>query len=108
MDPIIIQRKEEKENGWRFIVEVGTYGGDKVGFAVFVNKEYWQSLTLEQFPPERLLRETFKFLFAKEITKIAMVRELGNSFDLQDLPNHYYSYERRMKMALFGTEYPKT
>ena len=107
MDSIVIQRKEEVENGWRFVVEVGSTGDTRVGFAVLVEKEYWQDLTLERFSPERLLKETFRFLFAKEITKTAVVRKLGNYFDLRNLPDHYYSYERRMKMALFGTEYPK-
>lgn len=107
MDRIVIQRKEEREDGWRFVVEVGIHEGDKVGFSVSVSKEYWQELTFEKFSPERLLKETLRFLFAKETTKTAVVRELGNSFDLKDVQTHYYSYERRMKMALFGTEYPK-
>ena len=107
MDPIVIQRKEETDKGWRFIVEVGTQGEYKMGFAILIDKEYWHKLTLEKFPPERLLTETFKFLFAKEITKTAVARELGKAFDLRDIPDQYYSYERRIKMVLFGTEYPE-
>lgn len=107
MDSIVIQRKEETENGWRFVVEVGTQGEYKVGFAILIDKEYWQKLTFGKFPPERLLKETLRFLLQKETTKTALVREMGNSFDLKDLLSHYYSYERRIKMALFGTEYPK-
>ena len=107
MGHIVIQRKEETNNGWRFIVEAGSTGDTKVGFAILVDEEYWRKLTFGKFPPERLLKETLKFLFAKETTNTAVVRELGNSFNLKELPDHYYSYERRMKMALFGTEYPK-
>ena len=107
MDSITIQQNEETENGWRFVVEVGSISDNKVGFAIFVDKEYWQKLTFGKFPPERLITETLRFLFAKETTKTAVVRELGNSFDLKDLPDRYYSYERRMKMALFGTEHPE-
>jgi hypothetical protein len=106
MDLIVIQRKEVTENGWRFVVEVGTQGEYRVGFAVLVDRKYWQQLTLEKFLPERLIKETFIFLLAKETTKTALLRQLGNSFDLRDLPDRYYSYERRMKMALFSTEYP--
>lgn len=107
MEPVVIQRVEETENGWRFVVEVGRQDEVKVGFAVLADKEYWQQLTFEKFPPERLVRETFKFLLAKEAAKTTLVRELGSSFDLRDIPAHYYSYERRMKLALFGTEYPE-
>ena len=88
-------------------MEVGATDDIKVGFAILMDKKYWQELTLERFPPERLIQETLRFLIAKETTKTALVRQLGNAFDLRDLPNHYYSYERRMKMALFGTEYPE-
>ena len=109
MDLSVIERKEEVENGWRFIVEIGVQEEYKVGFAVLIDREYWKELTLEKFPPEQLLKETFRFLFAKEMTKIGIARELGNLFDLRkDLPSHYSSYERRIKMALFGTEYPKS
>ena len=107
MGHIVIQRKEETNNGWRFIVEAGSTGDTKVGFAILVDEEYWRKLTFGKFPPERLLKETLKFLFAKETTNTAVVRELGNSFNLKELSDHYYSYERRMKMALFGTEYPE-
>jgi hypothetical protein len=107
MEPVIIQRVEERDNDWRFIVEVGAQEGDKVGFSITVEKKYWQELTLERFPPEQLLKETLKFLLAKETTKTAVVRELGNSFHLKTIAANYYSYERRMKMALFGTEHPK-
>jgi hypothetical protein len=107
MEPVIIQKREEVENGWRFVVEVGTQEEYRVGFAVHIDREYWQKLTLGKFPPERLIQETFRFLLAKEITKTAVLRELGNSFNLKDISPHYYSYERRMKMALFGTEYPE-
>ncbi len=107
MDPIVIQRKEETDKGWRFIVEVGRQAEYRVGFSVSVDKDYWQKLTLGKHSSERLVQETFRFLLAKETTKTALIREIGNSFNLRDLPNTYYSYERRMKMALFGTEYPK-
>ena len=107
MDPILIQRKEEVENGWRFIVEVGGQAEYRVGFSVSVDRDYWQELTLGKYSPERLVQETFHFLLAKETTKTALVREIGNSFNLRDLLNIYYSYERRIKMALFDTEYPE-
>lgn len=107
MEPLIIQRKEEMDNGWRFIVEIGKQESDKVGFAVFIDKEYWKELTLEKFSPERLIKETFVFLLLKEITKTALIRQLGNSFSLKDISNIYYSYERRIKRALFGTEHPE-
>lgn len=108
MDPTVIQRKEETDNGWQFIVEVGKQAEYRVGFLVSVEEDYWQKLTLSKYPPERLVQETFRFLLAKETTTTALVREIGNSFNLKDLPSTYYSYERRMKMALFGTEYPET
>lgn len=107
MDPVIIQRKEETEQGWRFVIEVGRHEDVKVGFAVSADREYVKELTLGKHEAERLIAETFKFLLAKEFTKTALVRELGNSFDLRDVAARYYSYERRMKMALFGTEYPE-
>lgn len=107
MDPVVIQRKEETENGWRFIVELGTHEENKIGFAVSIDREYWQNLTLGKFPPEFLVRETFRFLLAKEGIKTALLRSVGHHFDLRDIAEHYYSHERRMKMALFGTEYPE-
>jgi hypothetical protein len=107
MEPIVIQSVQETDSDWRFVVEVGLHGGGKVGFGITVEKDYWQELTFGKFPPERLLRETLKFLIAKETTKTAVAREMGNSFHLRKVAEHYYSYERRMKMALFGTEYPK-
>ena len=79
MDSITIQQSEETENGWRFVVEVGSLGDTRVGFAILVDKEYWQKLTFGKFPPERLIKETLNFLFEKEKTKTAVVRELGNS-----------------------------
>ena len=108
MDPIVIQRKEETNKGWRFVVEVGIQAEYRVGFLVSVDKDYWQELTLSKHSPERLIQETFRFLLAKETTKTALVRELGNSFNLKDVEEKYYSYKRRIKMALFGTEYPET
>ncbi|MDP2736122.1 MAG: hypothetical protein Q8P12_08065 [bacterium] len=107
MEPVIIQRKEDTEQGWRFIIEIGRHEDAKVGFAVTVDRDYFTQLTLGKHEPERLVLETFKYLLAKETTKTAVVRELGNTFNLKDVSERYYSYERRMKMALFGTEYPE-
>ncbi|OGE96435.1 MAG: hypothetical protein A3B10_04560 [Candidatus Doudnabacteria bacterium RIFCSPLOWO2_01_FULL_44_21] len=106
MDPIVIEKKEELDKGWRFIVEVGTHEETQVGFAVTIDKDYWQELTLGKFPPERLLRESLRFLLLKQ-SRNAIVRDLGNDFSLRNIQTLFYSYERRMKMALFGTEYPK-
>ena len=106
MDPIVIQKKEELENGWWFIVEIGTHGETKIGFGVSIDKDYWQQLTMGKFPPERLLRESFRYLLLKE-SRTSIVKDLGNEFSLRSIQTIFYSYERRMKRALFGTEYPE-
>lgn len=104
MDPIAIVNKEELENGWRFVVEIGSHEETKVGFGVQVNKDYWQELTLGKFPPERLVKESFRYLLAKE-PKTSIIRDLGNNFSLQNIQTMFYSYERRMRRALFGKEH---
>jgi len=106
MDPIVIGKKEELDNGWKFIVEVGTNEETMIGFGVSIDKEYWQQLTLGKFPPERLLRESFHYLLLKE-PGTSVVRDLGHEFNLRSIQTIFYSYERRIKRALFGTEYPE-
>ncbi|MDP4007524.1 MAG: hypothetical protein Q8P55_02975 [bacterium] len=107
MEPLVIQRMEETNEGWRFIVEIGRQDAVKIGFAATLDRDYWKELTFQKHSPERLIQETFRFLLAKEVAMTAVVRELGNSFNLRDIPTHYYSYERRMKFALFGTDHPE-
>jgi hypothetical protein len=106
MDPIVIGKKEETQDGWRFIVEVGTHGETKIGFAVNIDKEYWKQLTLGKFPPERLLKESFRYLLLKE-PRTSIVKDLGNEFSLRNIQTMFYSYERRIRRALFKTEYPR-
>jgi len=106
MDPIVIYKKEELDNGWKFIVEVGTHEETIIGFGVKIDKDYWQELTLEKFPPERLLKESFRYLLLKE-SKNFIATELGHEFNLRSIQPIFYSYERRMKRALFKTEYPE-
>lgn len=106
MDPIVIRKKEELDNGWKFIVEVGTNEETIIGFGVSIDKEYWQQLTLGKFPPERLLRESFRYLLLKG-PRTSILRDLGNEFSLRNIQTVFYSYERRIKRALFGTEYPE-
>lgn len=107
MDPIFITRKEELKDGWRFIIEVGTHEETKVGCGVTLDREYYRELTLGKFQPERLMRESFRYLLLKT-SMHSVVRDLGNEFNLRNIQTMFYSYERRMKMALFGTEYPES
>jgi len=106
MDPIVIRKKEELDNGWKFIVEVGTNEETIIGFGVKIDNDYWEQLTLGKFPPERLLTESFRYLLLKD-SKNSVVRDLGHEFNLRSIQPIFYSYERRMKRALFGTEYPE-
>ncbi|MDO8474541.1 MAG: hypothetical protein Q7S62_03310 [bacterium] len=91
MDAIHIDKKEDTADGWRFVVEVGP-DFNKIGFVVFLDKDYWTELTGGKYSPDELVTRSFRFLLAREPRT-----SVQRSFHIRDIQRNFSTYEERMK-----------
>lgn len=89
---IQVTQRDEKEDGWTFVVEVGINSAEKIGYLVKVEKEYWEALTKGRYPPELLVRRSFMFLLSRE-AKSSILR----NFNLREIQGYFPSYEDEMR-----------
>ena len=94
MDAIQITKKEETADGWRFVVEIGP-DFNKIGFSVFLDKDYWNELTSGKYSPDEFVMRSFRFLLQRE-PRTSIMR----SFHLRDIQRHFSTYEEKMKGTL--------
>ena len=91
MDVIQITKKEETADGWRFVVEVGP-DFNKIGFAAFLDKDYWSELTDGRYSPEEFVMRSFRFLLQREPRT-----SIQRSLHIRDIQRHFSTYEESMK-----------
>ena len=83
MKEIIVKLEDETGEGWVFNVEV-----DGLKYQVTLDKDYYQQLTKEERPPERLIEDSFIFLLQRE-PKEAILRK----FNLSEIQKHFSEFE---------------
>lgn len=91
MDPIRIDKKEETPEGWRFVAEIGP-DHNKIGFCIFVCRDYWTALTGGKYSPEELLMRSLSFLLRHE-PKTSITR----SFHLKDIQKQFSGFEEYVR-----------
>ena len=91
METIEVKTKEEKPNGWEFLVIVGTEDSN-TEHRVTLDKDYWETLTEEKLDPEELVRRSFIFLLERE-TKESILR----TFNLKVINSYFPEYEQEIK-----------
>lgn len=94
MEPVKVIKRSEFEAGWHFTVEVGVEP-DRIGYAVFLDKDYYQKLTGGKRKPEELVHRSFLFLLQRE-AKTAILR----SFNLHEISYYYSKYEEEIKRRM--------
>ena len=87
MEEIVIEKKEENDSGWVFSVKIG----DK-NYKTIVSMDYWKKITEEKISPEKLVKNSFKFLLERE-PKESILSE----FDLKQIGDYFPEYEDEIK-----------
>ncbi|MCP6726688.1 MAG: hypothetical protein KJI69_01435 [Patescibacteria group bacterium] len=89
--PVRVRKKEETEDQWSFVVEVGTNSDDTTGFLVRVDKEHWKNLTGGKYPPELLVGKSFRFLLKREPCS-----SIQRDFNIKEITQFFPGYENEM------------
>jgi len=93
-DNIRITEISQREEGWTFLVEVGT-GDGLVEYFVDVDKEYWTRLIGRRIEPGELVKATFEFLLERGPKETILKK-----FNLSDVVGHFPNYENEIKRLL--------
>ena len=96
MEPIHISKEEETPEGWKCTVEVG-HNSEKVGFVVFLTREYWERVTGRICDPFTFIIKSFELLLA-HVPKVVIRRELRIEDIDEYLPEGEYEEEIRKRI----------
>ncbi len=91
MENMHVTIKEERENGWTFLVEVGEEQ-NATQHSVTLEKNYYEELTGKRISPQELIQRSFEFLLKRE-PKESILRE----FNTRVISQYFSEYEEEIQ-----------